>query len=231
MLSDFTDAADGQIGKDERTITCPDQARDLQPQIFQHAAYFAVFSFGQDHFNPDIGAGAAFQIGVDRSVPDALYFDTLDQIFKLSLRNRAIGARAIGTFYPGCGQFQLPLQFAIGRQQQQSFGIQIEPSHRHQPRQVLGQPVINGWPPIGVALCYQHPAGFVIQEQAGRGGRLDRIAIDGHALQRPKNCRGGIDRLPVDRDAPFGDHPFNFAARGNPRTREKFGNTLTIGIA
>src|SRR3954454_21766838 len=83
VRADFADCADRQIAEHERPVACPDQPADLEPEILEYAAYFAVLALGQLELDPEIGARAPFHIGVDRSVADALYFNAVDQVLEL----------------------------------------------------------------------------------------------------------------------------------------------------
>ena len=101
MLLHFTDFADGKIIQQEGAVCKADEARNLQPEIFQNLADFAVLALGDDHFDPDIRTCPPFDIGVDRAVTHTVNLNAQHQIFKLSLRHIAISARAIDTFYAG----------------------------------------------------------------------------------------------------------------------------------
>ena len=217
MLLHLADPADRQVAEHERAIAGADQAADLQPEIFEDAAHLAVLAFGDRDLDPHVGAGAPLDIGVDRSVTNALDFDALGQLLELLLRDVAIGARAIAALDAGRGQLQLPLEAAVGGQQQQPLGIEVEPPDRHQPRQVVGQAIVDRRPPLGVAFGDQQPGRLVIQEQPRRFGRANGLAIDGHAAQRRQHGGGGIEHRAVERDAPFGDHPFDLAPAGDAR--------------
>ena len=109
MLPNLADLAGLQVAEQERAVPGPDEAADLQSKMFEHAAHFAVLALGQDQLDPGIGAGAPLEIGVDRSVADAVDLHAVDQFFELGLADLAIGARPIGALDAGRGQLQLAL--------------------------------------------------------------------------------------------------------------------------
>ena len=228
MLLDLADFADRQIAEHERAVAGADQARDLEAEIFEHAADFAILALGQDHFDPHVCAGAAFEIGVDRAVAHAFDLDAVDQLLKLLLRDRPVGAGAVGALDAGGGQFELALQLAIGGEQQQPLGIEIESPDRHEAREVLRQPVIDRRATGRITLGDEQAGGLMIEEQPRRLGCGDGHAIDGDAVQRLQDRRGRIEHDAVECDPPFSDHPLDLAAGGNSGAGEQFGDALLI---
>src|SRR3546814_9245546 len=75
--------------------------------MFEHLAYLAILAFGQRHLDPLIAPGAAFEIGVDLAIADAVDGDAEDQLFELRLADVAKGAGAIGAFDPAGREFEL----------------------------------------------------------------------------------------------------------------------------
>jgi len=226
VLAHFVDCARGQVGEREGAIGGADQAGDAQAEMFEDAAHFAVLAFGKRQLDPDVRAGAAFDIGVDRAVADALDLDPVDQLFQLRLGDLAISAGAVGAGHAGRRQFQLALQLAVGGQQQQPFGIQVEPADRHHPRQALGQPIVDGRAAFRVALGREQPRRLVVAEQPGRGGRRHRLAVHGQAVKRLDERRGRLHHSAVEGNPAFGDHPFDLAARRHAGARQQLGDPL-----
>ena len=138
--------------------------------MLEHAADLAILAFAQPHLDPAVAPGAPFQIGVDRAVADALDLDAVDQLLELRLADRAEDPGAVAALDAGGGQLELALQLAVGGEQQQPLGVQVEPADRHHPRQALGQPVVDGRPALRVALGGEQAARLVVAEQARRGG-------------------------------------------------------------
>ena len=64
--------------------------------MLEHAAHLAILALLEAHLDPGVAAGAAFEIGVDRAVADALDLDPVDQLLELGLADLAEHARAIG---------------------------------------------------------------------------------------------------------------------------------------
>ena len=141
---DLVDRARLELRQRERAVGGADQARDLQAEVREDAADLAVLALGQAHLDPAVAAGAPLEVGVDRAVADALDGDSFGERFELGLRHGAEGAGAVGADDPGARQLELALQFAVVGEQQQPFGHEVEAADRHQPRQALGQPVVDG---------------------------------------------------------------------------------------
>jgi len=93
-----------------------------------HIAHLAVLAFADRKHQPDIGALVALQRRIDRAVFDAVDLDALFQFIKLRLGDLAMGAHAIAPQPAGVGQFQRARQPAVIGQQQQAFGVEIEPA-------------------------------------------------------------------------------------------------------
>src|SRR3546814_7079035 len=102
-----------EVGEGEFAVARADQAADLQPEMFQHLADFAVLALGQRHFDPLIAPRAAFEIGVDLAVANAVDLDPHREFFELRLADVAEGARAVGAIDPARGEFELALEFAV----------------------------------------------------------------------------------------------------------------------
>jgi hypothetical protein len=228
VLAHFVDRAGGEVAEGEGAVGGADQAGDAQAQMFEDAADFAVLAFGQRQLDPGIGAGAAFQIGVDRAVTDAVDLDAFDQFFELRLGDVAIGSRPIGAGDAGAGQFERTLQLAVGGQQEQPFGVEIEPPDRHHPGQPIGQAVVDGRAAFRVALRGQQPRRLVVTEQPRRGGRIHRFAVDSDAAERLDQRRRSRDNGAVDGDSPLRDHPLDLTPRRDAGARQQFGDPLAF---
>jgi len=228
MLPDLVHRAGRQVGQREGAVGGADQAGDLEAEMFEDAADFAILALPEAHLDPTVAAGAALQIGVDRAVAHALDLDAVDQLLKLRLADLAEHAGAVAALDAGRGQFQLALQFPVGGQQQQPLGVEIEPPDRHQPGQALGETVINGRAALGIALGGEQARGLVVAEQAGRRRLAHGLAVDGDAVERGEQRGRGFDRRAVYRDPPLADHPLDLAPRGDAGPGEQFGDALGI---
>ena len=95
-----------------------------------HVAHLAVLAFADRKHQPDIGALVALQRRIDRAVFDAVDLDAFFQLVELALRDLAMGADAITPQPAGVRQFERARQPAIIGEQQQAFGVEIEPADR-----------------------------------------------------------------------------------------------------
>src|SRR5882724_5229175 len=192
----------------------------------QHVADFTVLAFADRKHQPDIGALVALQCRVDRAVFDAVDLDAFFQFIELRLRHLAMGADAITPQPAGIGQFERARQPAIIGQQQQAFGVEIEPADRDQPRQAFRQIVEHRRPSFGIGMRGHQPARLVKHEQPGALARRQRLAIDGDGIVGGDIERRRIDHAAVDRDAALHDPFLGVAARGKARPRHHLGNAL-----
>jgi hypothetical protein len=228
VLPHFLDRAHRQVAEHERSVGDPDQARDLEPEMFKDPADLAVLTFGEAHLDPGVAPSAALKIGVDRAVADALDLDAVDKLLQLVLADLAEGAGAVGALDSGRRELELALQLAIRGEEEEPLGVEVEAADRDDPRQVLRQAVVNGWPAAEVPLCREETGGLVVAEQTRGGGRFHRLAIDGHSGKRGEQSRRLLDRLAVDGDPPFLDHPLDLAARRDACAGEQFGDALRL---
>jgi hypothetical protein len=233
-LRHFLGPAAWQVGQLERAIGRAQQARDLKPQMFEHAADFAVLAFGQRHFDPLVAPGAALHVGVDIAIAHAVDLDAFDQVFELALRDVAKGARAIGARDAGGGQFKRALQLAIVGEQQQALGVEVEAAHGHHARRIAGQGIAQGVVDRratgGIALGGDQAGGLVEAEDARGRGRRDQLAIDAHAPEVLQDRGGGLDQHAVEAHAALGDQALDLAARGDPGAGEQLGDAFAFAF-
>ena len=194
--------------------------------MFENAAHLAILALGELHLDPLVAAGPPLQIGVDRSIADAVDLDPVEQAFERRLADFAERTGAIGSLDAGRGQLELALQFAVGGEQQQALGVHVEPPHRDDARQALGQAIVDGRAALGITLGRQQAGRLVKPEETGRGRGLHRLPVDGHAVQRGEQRGRRLDRGAIDGDAALGDHPFDLAARGDSGAGEKLCDAL-----
>src|SRR5450631_2232438 len=192
----------------------------------QNVADFAVLAFADRKHQPDIGALVALQGRVDRTIFDAVNLDALFQFIKLALRDFAMGTDAIAPQPAGIGQFEHARQPAVIGQQQQAFGVEIEPADADQPRQALRQIVEHRRPPFRVGMGGHQPARLVKHEQPGAFARRQRLAVDGDDIVGGDVERRRIDQAAVDGDAALHDPFLGVAPRGQSCPRHHLGNAL-----
>ncbi len=228
VLADLVHRAGRHILQREGAVGGTDKAADLEAEMLEDAADLAILAFAQPHLDPAVAAGAPLQIGVDSAVANALDLDAVDQVFQLRLADLAEDAGAVAALDAGGGQLELALELAVRGEQQQPLRVHVQPADRHHPRQAFRQPVVDRGAALGVMLGGEQAAGLVVAEQAGRGGRCDRLAVDRDAVQRSEQSRRLLDRLAGDRDPAILDHPLDLAARGYPSAGEQFSDALTL---
>ena len=131
---------------------------------------------------------------------------------ELWLRHRAVRAHAVPPQPAGRGQFEDAGERAVIGEQQQPFGIEIEPADADQAGQVAGQMLEHGRPALRVGVRGQKPARLVIEEQPRALARRQRFAVDLDAVARGDVERGRADHRAVDGDAPGGDPRLGLAA-------------------
>jgi hypothetical protein len=136
--------------------------------------------------------------------------------------------RPVGALDLGRGQFEPALQLAVGGEEEQALGIEVEPADRDHARQPRRQPVVDRRATGEVALGGEQAGRLVEPEQAGRGGGPHRIAVDGDPGKRGEDRRRLVDRDAVQGDAAFLDHPLDLAARGDAGAGEELGEALRL---
>ena len=119
--------------------------------MLQHLLDLAVLALAQPHGDPDVGALLALQRGLDAGIVDAVDTDPGAERRQHVLRHLAMRAHAVAAQPGGGGKLQHPRQAAVVGEQDQPFGINVEPPDRDEARQILGQIVEDGWAPLGIA--------------------------------------------------------------------------------
>ena len=120
-------------------------------------------------------------------------------------------AHAIAAQPAGRRQFEHPREAAVVGQQQQPFGVDVEPADRDDARQIRGQGVEDGRPAFRVVRRGDEPARLVEQEQpralGARSGSPSTLHVVGVADVEGRACQHHA----VDADA----------ARGDPRSASR----------
>src|SRR5262245_28174331 len=135
----------------ERTVGDADQARDRPAQMLADAADLAVLALGQTHGEPGVVALPALECRAHRPVVGPVDGDAVGQIGKRRQGDRATRAYAIAPRPAGRRQFEPALQLAVVGEQQQPFGIEIEPPDRNHARQLFRQAVEHRRPALRIA--------------------------------------------------------------------------------
>ena len=133
-----------KIAELERPERDADQPVHLQPERLEHLAHLAVLALADAEGEPDIGALLAVERRLDRPVADAVDGDAAAQPVERVLRDAAERAHAVAAQPAGRRQFQHAREPAVIGEQQQPFGVDVEPADADQPRQVLRQRAEDG---------------------------------------------------------------------------------------
>ena len=120
-------------------------------------------------------------VAFDAAVEHAVDRDAVLQPGQRLFVDLAVDAHAVAPEPAGRRQFEHARQAAIIGQQQQAFGVDVEPADRHQPRQVRRQHVEHGLPALRIAIGGHHAGRLVEQEQPRP---LDRRDLDAVELDR-----------------------------------------------
>ena len=224
--------ADGNVAELERAIADADQPVDLKAQRAQHVLDLAVLAFAQRQHQPHIGALLALQRCFNRAITDAVDLDPVLEPVEGSLGHGAMGAHPIAAQPAGRRQFQNPLQTAIIGEQQQPFGVDVEPPDRHYAGQAMGFEMFKDrFAAFGVLFGDHEASRLMIKPDAGALPRSQRRTIHGD-LVTVGDVEGRRQHLlAVDHDAPFGDPHFGIAPRAEAGTGNNLGQAVaSVGL-
>ena len=223
---DFPHRAVVKIAEVERPERDADQPVHLQAERFKHLAHLAVLALADAEGQPDVGALFAVERRFDRPVTDAIDGDAAAQPVQRLLPHAAERAHAVAAQPACCRQFQHAREPAVIGEQQQSFGVDVEPADADQPRQVSRQRAENRVAAFRVGMGRHQPARLVVEEQPRALARPQRRAVDhdpvrsGDVERRRGNHRA-VDRHPAGRDPGFG-----LAAGGEASAGDHLGDAL-----
>ena len=132
-----------------------------ETEMAEHVAHLAVLALADREGEPDVGALLAVERRLDRPVADAVDGDAAAQRIERGLRHRAVRAHAIAPQPAGRGQFEHAREAAVIGQEQQAFGVEVEPADADEARQVLRQALEDGRPALRVgAASVTRPRGL-----------------------------------------------------------------------
>src|SRR5512143_1132075 len=100
--------------------------------------HLAVLAFAQPEGEPEVCALLAVDASLDESVVDAVDGYALAHRIERLLGDAAVRAHAIAPEPARARQLEMPRELAIGREQQQALGVDVEPPDRNDARQPLG---------------------------------------------------------------------------------------------
>ena len=113
------------------------------------------------------------------AIVDAVDGDAVRQRVELRLVDLAMGAHAIAAQPAGGRQFEDAGEAAVVGEEQQAFGVDVEPADGDEPRQVVRQHVEDRVAALGIAVGGHQAARLVEQEQP-------RALAPGDAAARPR---------------------------------------------
>ena len=221
----FPTAAFQAAWQRHRAVTGADQARHGQADRLEHAPYFAVAAFADDHAIPLVDT-LATAVGNFRELRNAVFqFDAGQQFLAHAFAEFTQRAHRVFAIDAVTRVHQAVGQVARGRKQQQALGIEVEPAHR-QPLARLHrrQTVEHRWPAIRIVMTDDLASRLMVHQHARRllaDAALDQFTIDPHMVGR-QDALANMGRLAIHRDPAGHDQVFHVAAR----TEARFGQHL-----
>ena len=190
---------------------------------FEHAAHFAVATFRNGHAVPAIGALAA--AGFDGAeLGDAVVkLHAFEQALLFFGIQGAEHAHGVFTLEPETRVHQLVGQLAGAGQQQQAFGVQVEPADRLPLALVeLGQTPEHRRAVLRVVVRDDLAGGLVVRDDAGRrrvNTNPDRLAVDLDVVAELDSLTD-VRRLGIDRNPTFENQLLHLQARAQAGLRQ-----------
>ncbi len=148
---------------------------------------------------------------------------------KLAIGDDAVCTDAVDSRKTGIGQLQLTLQHRGIGEQEQAFGVDIEPTNGEQARGArphVGQQVINRGPPLGITVGDQRAQRLVKAVQLNVRRRRQRPVVDRHPLPVVKIDGRVADNNAVNLHPASLDHPLCFTAGAQAGMRDDLGETV-----
>ena len=215
-----------EIAQLERPERHADEPVHLEVERLQDLAHLAVLAFADADGEPDIGALFTVERRFDRPIMHARDRDAGAQPVERRLHHAPQSAHAIAPQPAGRRQFEHARQTAVIGEQQQPFGVDVEPADADQPRQILGQRGEDGRASLRVGIRGHQAARLVIAEQPRALAGTQRLAVHRDAVGRRDVERGRGNHRPIDGHAPSGDPGLGLAPRGQPRPRHDLGDAF-----
>ena len=115
---------------------------------------------------------------------------------------------------------------AVVGEQQQAFGVDVEPAHRHHAGQILGQVVEDRRAAFRVAGRGHEAARLVVEPQARALLGGEGLAIDGDPVGGGHVDGGALQHLAVEGHAALRDHRLRIAAGGDAGAGDHLGDAV-----
>ena len=137
-------------------------------------------------------------------------------------------ARAVFAHPARGGQLEPARQVAVIGQQQQAFGVEVEPPDRDHARQVLRQVREHRRAALRVLVRGHHARRLVIAPQPRLLGPASGLPSMAMTSSLAHLARGRGHRLAVERDAAFGDQLLGIAPRAHAGPRNHLGDAFAL---
>ena len=173
---------------------------------FEHAAHLAVAAFGNRHPVPAVGAFTATGFNRAELRHAVVQRHAVEQAFFLFVAQGTQHPHGVFTLQAEARVHQLVGQFAGTCQEQQSFGVQVQPSDRLPfALKQLGQAPEDGRTVLRVIVRHHFAGGLVVGDDAGR--RWINLYADGFAVDldgvAKLDALTDMRRLGIDGNPPF----------------------------
>ena len=210
-----------------------DQPAYREPASVEKLAHLAVAALGDDDAVPVVRTVAAT---VDDRLEAGLLtldVDAFEQARLMCFGQRAEKADRVLALDAEAGMHQLVREFTGVREQQQAFGVDVEPADRL-PLALLQsrKTTEHGRPVLRIVMRDDLSDRLVVRDDARRrwhDAQLHRLAVDLHAVAE-RDALADMRRLAVDFHMAVGDQVLHVAARADTRLREHLVQLGRIGL-
>ena len=187
---------------------------------FKHAAHLAVAAFGNRHPVPAVGPLTATGFNRAELRHAVVQRHALKQAFFLFVAQRTEHPHGVFTLQAEARMHQSVGQLTGTCQEQQSFGVQIQPPDRLPfALEQLGQAPENGWTILRVIVCHHFAGRLVVGDDAGR--RRINLYADGFAVDldgvAKLDALADMGRLGIDGNPPFQNQLLHLQTRTQTR--------------
>ncbi len=140
-----------------------------------------------------------------------------------------MGAHAIAPEPAGARQLEMPGERAVGGEQQQAFGVEVEPPDRDHARQLRRQRLEHGLAPLRILVAGDEALRLVVAPEPRQSRLGERLAVHRDDVPRRHDDGRRGQHLAVDGDAALTDPRLGVAARAEPRMGDGLGDPHRLG--
>ena len=199
----------------------------------EHAAHFAVAAFRNRHAVPAIGAFAATGFNGAELSHAIVELHTFEQALFFFGIQGAQDAHGVFTLQTKTRVHQLVGQLPGAGQQQQTFGVQVQPPDRLPlALKQLRQTPENGWAVLWIVMRYHLARGLVVRNHAG-GRRVyahaNGLAVDFDVVTK-LDALTDVCRLRVHGNSSLENQLLHLQARAQARLRQHFVQLRTFRL-